>query len=93
MSERETTETTAGGLLGKVVGKAKAAAGSLVGNEHARQKQRTAEETKAKRERLEVLDEQADALDQESDALTATDEAQRLRKAAGAAKAARKGSS
>src|SRR5436190_5136877 len=46
---------------------------------------------KAKRERLDVLDEQAVALDREVDALTATDEAQRLRDAASAAKAARKG--
>jgi hypothetical protein len=53
-------------------------------------KEHVAEE-KAKRERLQVLDEQADALDTESDALTASDEAQRLAKAAAAAKARRKG--
>lgn len=33
MSETERTEKTAGGLLGQIVGKAKAAVGSLVGNE------------------------------------------------------------
>jgi NADH dehydrogenase [ubiquinone] 1 alpha subcomplex assembly factor 7 len=48
-------------------------------------------EKQAKRERLNVLDEQADALDTEADALVATDEAQRLRDAARAAKATRKG--
>jgi hypothetical protein len=57
----------------------------------AREEQLAAVEQKAKRERLNVLDEQADALDTEADALVATDEAQRLRDAARAAKATRKG--
>jgi hypothetical protein len=48
-------------------------------------------ERKAKRERLEVLDEQAKALDEQADALTATDEAQRLADAAAKVKATRKG--
>lgn len=60
--------------------------------EQATQQRAAAEETKAKRERLAVLDDQAGALDQEADALTATDEAKRLRDAASAAKAARKSS-
>ena len=59
--------------------------------EQARADRLAVADKKAKRERLEVLDEQADALDREVDALTATDEAQRLRDAASAAKAARKG--
>jgi hypothetical protein len=59
--------------------------------EEARAERLAATEKKAKRERLDVLDEQADALDREADALTAADEAQRLRGAASAAKAARKG--
>lgn len=59
--------------------------------ERARQAKEHAAEQKAKRERLHVLDEQADALDTEADALTASDEAQRLAKAAATAKARRKG--
>jgi colicin import membrane protein len=59
--------------------------------EQARTERLAVADKKAKRERLEVLDEQADALDREADALTATDEAQRLRDAASAAKASRKG--
>jgi hypothetical protein len=55
------------------------------------EEQLAAVEKQAKRERLHVLDEQADALDAEADALTATDEAERLRAAARAAKAERKG--
>ncbi len=47
-------------------------------------------EDRAKRERLETLDEQAAALDREAVANTARDEAQRLADAASAAKAARK---
>jgi hypothetical protein len=68
---------------------------AAVAQEHAVEQARAEElaiaEKQAKRDRLEVLDEQADALDHEVDALTATDEAQRLRDAASAAKAARKG--
>jgi colicin import membrane protein len=45
---------------------------------------------RAKVERLEVLDDKEQALDTKADALTASDEAQRLRKAASTAKAARK---
>ena len=45
---------------------------------------------RAKRERLEVLEERAAALDVEDEALTAADEAQRLEVAAAATKAARK---
>jgi hypothetical protein len=48
-------------------------------------------DTKAKRERLKVLDEQTAALDQQTDALTASDEAHRLAKAARDAEGARKG--
>jgi colicin import membrane protein len=59
--------------------------------EQARAERVAVADKKAKRERLDVLDEQAVALDREVDALTATDEAQRLRDAASAAKAARKG--
>jgi hypothetical protein len=59
--------------------------------EQARAEQLAVADKQAKRERLEVLDEQANVLDREVDALTATDEAQRLRDAASAAKAARKG--
>jgi colicin import membrane protein len=59
--------------------------------EQARAERLADADKKAKRERLDVLDEQAAALDREVDALTATDEAQRLRDAASAAKAARKG--
>ena len=59
--------------------------------DNARQERLAAADKSAKRERLDVLDEQADALDREADALTAADEAQRLRDAASAAKAARKG--
>jgi colicin import membrane protein len=59
--------------------------------EQARAERLAVADKKAKRERLDVLDEQAVALDREVDALTATDEAQRLRDAASAAKAARKG--
>ncbi len=58
--------------------------------ERARENKLAAAELKAKRERLATLDEQATVLDQEATALTATDEAERLRNAAGAAKAARK---
>ena len=50
-----------------------------------------ADQKRAKKTRLTVLDEQADALDREADALTAADEAQRLGNAAGSAKARRKG--
>jgi hypothetical protein len=59
--------------------------------EKAEQQKLAAAETKAKKRRLRVLDTEAGALDTEVEALTATDEAQRLRKAASAAKAARKG--
>ena len=59
--------------------------------EQARAERLAVADKNAKRERLDVLDEQAVALDREVDALTATDEAQRLRDAASAAKAARKG--
>jgi hypothetical protein len=58
--------------------------------EEAERQKLAAAETKAKKQRLKVLETEADALDTESDALTATDEAQRLRTAASAAKAARK---
>jgi hypothetical protein len=47
-------------------------------------------ERRAKRERLEQLEQRADALGKQDDALTAQDEAQRLAGAASAAKAARK---
>jgi hypothetical protein len=60
--------------------------------ELAREEQLAAGDKQAKRERLNVLDDQADALDQEADALAAREEAQRLRDAAAAAKAERKGS-
>jgi len=53
----------------------------------------SAAEEKSKKQRLEVLETKTDALDTESDALTARGEAQRLRKAATSAKAARKRSS
>jgi len=70
-----------------------AAAAERVRVAEQRREQRLARQDKvAKRERLKVLDEQATALDQEDQALIATDEAQRLRTAASAAKAARKGS-
>jgi len=59
--------------------------------EQARAERLAATEKKAKRERLDVLEEEAGALDHEADALTAADEAQRLRDAASAAKATRKG--
>jgi hypothetical protein len=68
-----------------------AAAAQKRGVEQARDEKLAAADKAAKRERLDVLDEQAEALDREVDALTATDEAQRLRDAASAAKAARKG--
>lgn len=45
---------------------------------------------RAKRARLEQLDEKSEALDKKEDALTASDEAKRLREAASATKAARK---
>ena len=47
-------------------------------------------EERAKRERLETLEQRAEALDKQDDALTARDEAERLAAAAGNAKAARK---
>ena len=47
-------------------------------------------EERAKRERLETLEQRAEALERQDDALTARDEAQRLAAAAGAAKEARK---
>jgi hypothetical protein len=59
--------------------------------ERAREEKQHSAEQKAKRERLRVLEEQTDALDTETDALTASDEAQRLAKAAASAKARRKG--
>jgi len=52
-----------------------------------------AQERKAERERLRVLEDQADALEQEAAALDAAENSQRLRKAANAAKAERKKSS
>ena len=58
--------------------------------EEAEQKAKARVESKAKRQRLEVLEEKADALDTEHDALVASDEAERLRSAAAATKAARK---
>jgi hypothetical protein len=60
--------------------------------ERAREDKEHTAAQKAKQERLRVLDEQANALDTETDALTASDEAQRLTKAAAAAKARRKSS-
>jgi hypothetical protein len=59
--------------------------------ETAKKERLAAAERKAKRERLNVLDEQAKALDEHADALTAADEAQRLADATAAVKAARKG--
>lgn len=58
--------------------------------EKARESKLTAAEKKARRERLDVLEDQEDALATKTDALTASDEAQRLRRAASAAKAERK---
>jgi hypothetical protein len=58
--------------------------------EQDRQQKRASADKRARRQRLDVLDDQADALDQQSDALTARDEAQRLRRAASAAKTTRK---
>ncbi len=69
----------------------KTAAAQARAVEQAEKKKLAAAEREAKRVRLNTLDAQAAALDQESDVLTARDEAQRLRKAAGTAKAARKG--
>ena len=60
--------------------------------EEARDERLATEEKRAKRQRLGVLDEEAAALDLEAHAIVATDEAQRLRDAAGEVKAARKGS-
>ena len=54
------------------------------------QQKRASADTRARRQRLDVLDDQADALDQQSDALTARDEAQRLRRVASTAKTTRK---
>ena len=59
--------------------------------EHTEEQRLAATDKRAKRERLRALEEQAAALDREADALTVSDEAQRLRNAASAAKAARKG--
>jgi hypothetical protein len=59
--------------------------------ETAKEKRLAAAERKAKRERLNVLDEQAKALDEHADALTAADEARRLADATADVKAARKG--
>jgi hypothetical protein len=59
--------------------------------EDAEEQRLAATDKRAKRDRLKVLEEQTAALDRQADALTASDEAQRLRNAAGAAKAARKG--
>jgi colicin import membrane protein len=53
-------------------------------------KAKDAAASKAKRQRLEVLEDRAEALDTESDALVASDEAERLREAAATTKAARK---
>lgn len=61
--------------------------------EMAEQQKLAAAEKDAKKQRVKVLDDQADALDVEADALVASDEAQRLRDATSAAKAARKASS
>jgi hypothetical protein len=47
-------------------------------------------ESRARRERLEVLEERSDALREQEEALTAADEAQRLAEAAATAKAERK---
>ncbi len=58
--------------------------------EHDRQQKRASADTRARRQRLDVLDNQAEALDQQSDALTTRDEAQRLRRAASTAKTTRK---
>jgi DNA-directed RNA polymerase beta' subunit len=58
--------------------------------DHAREEKLSSAEKRAKVERLEVLDDKERALDTEADALAASGEAQRLRKAATSAKAARK---
>ena len=59
--------------------------------EDARDEALASTDKQAKHERLRVLDEQAAALDQQADAITARDEAERLRNAASAIKAERKG--
>jgi dTMP kinase len=59
-------------------------------NERAEAKVKESIEERAKRERLETLEQRAEALDKQDDALTARDEAERLAAAAGNAKAARK---
>jgi hypothetical protein len=69
----------------------KTAAAQRRATDEALESRTDAVEKQAKRKRLEVLDEQGEALDREADALTATDEAQRLARAASSAKAARKG--
>ena len=58
--------------------------------EHAAAEKEAAIDDRARRSRLKVLERESEALDQEEGALTASDEAQRLRKAASATKAARK---
>lgn len=58
--------------------------------EHVRENKLEAADTKAKRERLKVLEQETDALDRKADALTTRDEAQRLRTAAAKAKQSRK---
>jgi colicin import membrane protein len=59
-------------------------------SERAEQRVQESIEDRARRERLETLEQQAEALDKQDEALTSRDEAQRLAAAAGAAKAARK---
>jgi hypothetical protein len=69
---------------------AKAAATAEQAVDDARRAEEETASKAAKRQRLAVLDDQADALSSEADALVASDEADRLAKAAGAAKAARR---
>src|ERR1700704_5992918 len=71
MYEPESTETTAGGLLGRVIGKAKAAVGGLVGNDdlkregNLQQAQSEAEEQAAREERAADLRRQEVAIEEQ----------------------------
>ena len=91
---RESRTATAGARCRHCSGEARGRGGGCRAGECSRRgagEELAATESKAKRERLKALDEQTAALDQQTDALTASDEAQRLAKAALEAKAARKG--
>jgi uncharacterized protein YjbJ (UPF0337 family) len=80
MSESDHPEEVAGGVFGKVVGKAKSAVGSLVGNDADAEREQAAAEVR--RQQAELLEQRADAAaerDRLRTELQAEEQADRIR--------------